>query len=224
MRKEEEGYSLVALLASITVMLTLMAMALPSWRYVMKDAKEEELIFRGGQIADGIGRFQRKNGGALPTSLDILVKGKFLRKAYKDPMTPDGRWRFVRPGEPMPGMGRPGQPGQPPLGMPTPPPVSQGGLGWRPLGDRPGSQTTMPTGPFLGVASLSQEKSLRRFNNREKYSEWFFVTGQPRMVGELPAPGSAPLTGPGGMPGGMPGRARPGGINPPPTIPGGVRP
>ncbi len=136
----EGGYSLVAILGGITVMLTLMAAALPAWKYVMKDAREEELIFRGGQIADAVGRYQRKNGGGLPISLEVLVKGKYLRKAYKDPLTRDGRWRLIRPGEPLPGMmGRPGQiPGQ---GFPGGPPSQnqggmgeQKGLGWRPIG------------------------------------------------------------------------------------------
>ena len=227
-RKGEEGYSLLALLASLTVMLILMAAATPSWRYVMRNDREEELIFRGGQIADAVSRYQRKNGGGLPLNLEALVKGKFLRKAWKDPTTRDGKWRFIRPGEPIPGLGRPGQtfpPGA--LGGLTRPPTEGGtgenqGIGWRPGGGLPGSEATGmgagPSGPFIGVASLSKDKGLRRFNGREKYNEWFFVAGQPRMVGEFPAPGSAPLTGPGGV---LPGGGRPGGPPGGPMPPGG---
>ena len=82
-----------------------MSAAVPSWRYLMKNDREEELIFRGGEIADAIARFQRRNGNALPASLDVLVKGKYLRRAYKDPMSKDGTWRFIRPGEML--VGRP---------------------------------------------------------------------------------------------------------------------
>ena len=100
-RRRERGYSLVTLMVAVAVMLIMMTAAVPSWRYVMKNDREEELIFRGGEIADAIARYQRKNGNALPPSLEVLVKGKFLRRAYKDPMTKDGKWRFIRPGEPM---------------------------------------------------------------------------------------------------------------------------
>ena len=86
-------------MAAVTIMLIMMAAAVPSWRYVMKNDAEEELIFRGGEIADAIARYQARNGNALPPSLEVLVKGKFLRREYKDPMTKDGRWRFIRPGE-----------------------------------------------------------------------------------------------------------------------------
>ena len=99
MRRSEAGYSLVAVAASIAIMTIMMGVAAPTWRYVMQDMREEELIFRGGQIADAIDRYQKKNGNAPPVSLEVLVKGKYLRKAYKDPMTEKGVWRFVRPGE-----------------------------------------------------------------------------------------------------------------------------
>ncbi len=42
-KRGEAGYTLVALLASMTIMLILMAAAMPSWRYVMKNDREEEL-------------------------------------------------------------------------------------------------------------------------------------------------------------------------------------
>jgi type II secretory pathway pseudopilin PulG len=184
--KSEAGFSLVAAAASITVMLLMMSVAVPSWRYVMQNAREEELIFRGAQITDAIERYQKKHGNAPPVSLDVLVKGRFLRKAYKDPMTPDGKWRFIRPGEavgvPVPGapggVPLPGQPGQP---TPSPGPTSRPG--------RTGTTSSAQTGgaaigPFIGVASFSQEKSLRVFNGRTRYDQWLFVVGQPRLIGK----------------------------------------
>ena len=68
-------------------MLIAMGVAAPTWQHVMQDDREQELLYRGGAIADSIARYQKKNGGALPVSLDVLVKGRFLRRAYKDPMT-----------------------------------------------------------------------------------------------------------------------------------------
>jgi type II secretory pathway pseudopilin PulG len=181
-RRTEAGFSLPGLLAGITIMLVLMTVAVPSWQYVMKDAREEELIFRGCQIADAIERFQKKNGNAAPISLEILVQGRYLRKVYTEPMSPKGKWRFIRMGEPLgpvPGI-RPGVP------SPSPSP-SRGGFGV-------GPGTAL--GGILGVASTSQERSLRMFNGRTKYSDWLFVAGQPRVVGRPQGPGIAPGLGP----------------------------
>jgi len=193
-RRGERGYSLVALMAGVAVMLILLSAAMPSWRYVMKNDREQELIFRGGSIADAVARFQKKNGNSLPPSLDVLVKGKFLRHAYKDPMTKDGKWRFIRPGEaigPPPGM-----PGAPGSGLsPTTTTTTT-----RPSAfSRPGETLG---GAFLGVASTSTEKSLRIFNGRTRYDEWVFLPGQPRIIGR-------PIGPPTGV-GGLPGPPRPG--------------
>jgi type II secretory pathway pseudopilin PulG len=164
------------------MMMLMMGMAMPTWRYVMQNAREEELLFRGGQIADAIERYQKKHGNAPPVSLEVLVKGKFLRKAYEDPMTEDGRWRFVRPGEAvgLPGIGgrqRPGQPGQP---TPSPTPTPRAGRGTR-SDSSPGGASF---GPFIGVASHSKEKSLRVMNGKSRYDQWLFIVGQPRVVGK----------------------------------------
>ncbi len=177
-RSGERGYALVALLAAVTIMLILMSAAVPSWRYLMQNDREEELIFRGGEIADAIARFQRRNGNALPPSLDVLVKGKFLRRAYKDPMTRDGKWRLIRPGELVGGMGQN-------------PPAATG------YGGRTATTTTTTTtrpsafarsetvfGGFQGIASRSTEKSLRIFNGKTRYDEWVFLPGQPRVIGK----------------------------------------
>jgi type II secretory pathway pseudopilin PulG len=206
-RRGEAGYSLVALMAGVAIMMIMMAAAMPSWRYVIKNDREEELLFRGGEIADAVARYQRKNGNALPASLDVLVKGKFLRRAYKDPMTKDGKWRFLRPGEavlpggssPFPGVGGPGG------GTATTTTTTT---------TRPSafSQPGMTLGVFQGVASTSTEKSLRIFNGRTKYNEWVFLPGQPRIVGRPMGPAM-------GQPGGAFPGTRPGGA----TQPGGAR-
>ena len=81
-------------------MMIIMSLGVPAWRYVMQNAREEELIFRGSQIVDAIKRYQKRHGNALPVSARRFVEGRFLRKAYKDPMTPPGEWRFIRPETP----------------------------------------------------------------------------------------------------------------------------
>jgi hypothetical protein len=71
-------------------------------------------------------------------------------------------------------------------------------------------------GPFVGVASTSNDTSIRVFNNRSRYDEWFFVAGQPRVVGNQPM---NPMPAGQGSPGGPTGPAAPGlppGVQPPP--------
>lgn len=176
----------------ILVMLLLVGLgaAGPTWQYVMKNDREEELLFRGGQIADAIGRFQRKNGNALPASLESLVEGRYLRKVYDDPMTEDGEWRLIRQGELAGPVRAPGgstaggSVGSTPQPTPTP---------------RRAGRGRESVGPIVGVASRSQEESLRVFNGTTRYEEWLFIAGQPRVVGRplTPLP-QAPVPGAGG--------------------------
>ena len=179
MSRNQSGFSMPALLAMIAIMTFALMLAMPSWRYIVRDDKEQELIFRGRQISAAIARFQRKNGNALPTSFDQLVKGKFLRQAYKDPMTEDGKWRIVRPGEVVPI--RPGGPGRPtPTPTPAPTPV---------FGGNPGA----PVGPIAGVASLSKETGLRLVNGNPTYAQWVFAPNVPLIIGgQQPIAGGPP--------------------------------
>lgn len=185
----ESGFALVLVLAGITVMLILMGAATPTWRYVMQDDREQELFFRGDQIARAVEDYQRKNGNAFPPSFDVLVKGKFLRREYKDPMTKDGKWRLVRPGEAVPAATTPGRAGPSP--RPSPSPSSAFALG-------PAGGTSF--GAIAGVASRSQQTSLRLFNGRSRYDQWVFLAGQPRRLGRdtgprLPGGAGPPQTG-----------------------------
>ena len=219
-RRGESGYALVALLATVAIMLVLMSAAGPYWKYLIRNDREEELLARGGEIADAIARYQRKNGNALPSSLDVLVKQHFLRHAYKDPMTKDGNWRFLRPGDAM----LPGLPGAPQ------PQVGSGGTGLG--GAYPTTTTTTTTRPsafsqpgqgigqgFQGVATTNKDKSLRVFNGRTSYNEWLFVAGQPRLIGRAPTTPRGGAVQPGAT---QPGTTQPGTTQPGTTQPGGA--
>jgi hypothetical protein len=194
-------------------MLIVMGAAVPTWKYIMKNDREEELFFRGDQIARGIERYQRKNGNALPVSLEVLVKGRFLRKVYKDPMSKDGKWRFVHPGEsmlPAPGTGASPRPGATPLpAQPTPSPQTGfPGLPTSPVGGATGGGPVQ--GAILGVASLNKDKSLKLMNGRSRYDQWLFLAGQPRLLGanqglQIPPGGVGGVPGaPGTRPSGFP--------------------
>ena len=196
--RSEAGFSLVMLMAAVTFMLILMAVAIPRWKYVMKDAREEEMIFRATQITDAIERFQRdpRNGGAFPVSIEVLVKGKYLRKAYEDPMVKDGKWGIIHQGEALaiPNRGtRP--PGVPPPSTTLSETPDQGRTR-RERGRTPSNTAGQSLGPIMGVYSLSEEESLRVVNGQTHYNDWKFVLGQPLVVGKRtlrgPFPGQPP--------------------------------
>jgi type II secretory pathway pseudopilin PulG len=115
-RRSEAGYTLVALLAMMTV-LALFAMAVaPSMQQQAQREREQEAIFRGEQVASAIRAYYiyrvntARAGGAqaLPTSMDQLLQGipvpggsknrQILRaSAARDPLTIEGEWRFILP-------------------------------------------------------------------------------------------------------------------------------
>ena len=210
---------MAALLVAMAVMAVLMSAALPVWRHEAQREKEEELVFRGQQYIRALRLYQARTPGAMPTTVDMLVNGHFLRKKYKDPISGDD-FELIGaggvPGQSMPGRG--GAPGAP--GSPTGSPV--GGR------STVGAGTTSPTasssfggsgtvmGGILGVRSKSKEESIRLYQGRNHYNEWAFiwVSQQPGGPGGRGLPG-----GPGGR--GQPGqpqRGRPGGDG---TFPGG---
>ena len=172
-----------ALLAMLAIMTVALLIAMPSWRYLVQDDKEQELIFRGRQISSAVARFQRKNGNALPASLEQLVQGKFLRQAYKDPMTKEGRWRIMRPGEAGPASPQNVGGPSPVRPSPTPAPTPTGTFG----GGSGGG-----IGPVAGVASLSTEDGLRTVNGTKSYNRWVFAPNVPFIIGGQPLIGGPP--------------------------------
>lgn len=117
-RRSERGYTLVALLALMTVLALFAAAAAPSIRQQAQREREIETIFRGEQVADAIRDYYKyrlsqnmRYAQALPTSIDQLLDGipmpggskkrQILRaSAARDPLSASGEWRFVHPGSP----------------------------------------------------------------------------------------------------------------------------
>jgi len=115
-RQSERGYTLVALLAVMTMMTLFALAAAPSILQQAQREREKETIFRGEEVADAIRLYygaQVRNGrpqgdAALPTSIDDLLQGvaisgrtkklQVLRQsAARDPLSSTGEWKFVRP-------------------------------------------------------------------------------------------------------------------------------
>ena len=215
------GYAMAALLVGLAVMAIMLSVALPVWQTAVKREREAELVFRGEQYAQAIALFQRRFAGTFPPNIDVLVKQKFLRRAYKDPIT-GGDFQLLYVGAPLPGTG-PGR-GAPGTGRGAP---AQGrgapAQPTAPFGGTPSGAPFGRGGAIMGVVSRSTEASLRLYNGRGRYNEWVFVAtqattqaGAPGTPGtQTPVPGGRRGAGPApfggrptfpGQPGGVPGR------------------
>lgn len=115
-RSSEAGYTLVALLALMTLLALFAVAAAPSIRQQSQRERERETIFRGEQVADAIRVYYTNRVNvlrlagdqALPNSIDQLLEGipipggskkrQILRpSAARDPLSESGEWRLVRP-------------------------------------------------------------------------------------------------------------------------------
>ena len=178
----QRGYAMAALLVTLGVMAVLMTAAMPVWRHEAQRDREIETIFRGQQIARAIAMYREKNAGNFPSSLDLLVQQRFLRKKYKDLFSEDGEW------VPLSGMGN--SPGQ----------------------QQPGPQQPGQVAGIMGVTSKDKGTAIVEYKQATHHNEWQFLFSDARSrVGGSPGgrsggPGAGPgQPGRGNRPGG-PGR------------------
>jgi type II secretory pathway pseudopilin PulG len=195
--RQTRGYTMVALLVGITVLTVMIAALLPLASAESQRDKEEELIFRGMQYAEGIRLFRRRYG-RYPNTLKEMydLRPRTIRKLWKDPITDSDDWGLVSAsaGAPLPGQGGngstvpPGSPGSlmpTPTPAPTPAPTASSGFGGTAAGaDAPG--------PIAGVYSKSKKKGYRIYQGREAYDEWRFT--EQTLIQQTGAP---PVPGPG---------------------------
>jgi type II secretory pathway pseudopilin PulG len=101
----ERGYTIVALLAVVTIILLLISAAAPSIRHQAQRSREEEAIARGEEVAEAIRMYVRKSRGKLPTSMTELLEGapegtkkvQVLRPAAaRDPLSSSGEWKTIK--------------------------------------------------------------------------------------------------------------------------------
>jgi type II secretory pathway pseudopilin PulG len=203
-RRGESGYVLLAVMLTLTLMLIALSIEAPRIVQQIKREKEEEMVHRGRDYATAVKRFVHKNGGQYPTSVEQLENTnhiRFLRKKYKDPMTGEPDWKMVHVGEaeikiPVPNPGLSGGGGTNPglFGSGQSQGSSGGGTGTgtgtASTGTTPNgqaqTQSTLTTsnigngqtvggGPIIGVASTKKVQSIKEFNDKDHYDEWYFV-------------------------------------------------
>ncbi|MDQ2977202.1 MAG: hypothetical protein M3R69_17545 [Acidobacteriota bacterium] len=201
-QRREDGYTLVALLAVMTVLALFAMAAAPSIRQQAQRERELEAIFRGEQVADAIrlyysyqqGRLGRGDA-ALPTSMDQLLEGlprgtkkiQILRaSAARDPLSDSAEWRLVRPrSSELADFQRSlllfAENGRPPTNDPqlkaieslmAPPVLPSLGIATT-GGSSLGSDSS--TGPFIGVTSSSKLNSVIYYYGINHHDGWIFT-------------------------------------------------
>jgi type II secretory pathway pseudopilin PulG len=160
----------------VTVMMIVLAAALPAWSTAVQRDKEEELIFRGLQYAEGIRIFQMRFGRLPNTLVELVeVQPRCMRQLWRDPFTGERDWVAVRGNLPIEAQGQP------------PPPEDDDG---RPT-DGALPDGSAAAGPIRGVRSRHRGESLKIFFDKERYEQWAFTV-------DLLTPQAA--AGPGGDP------------------------
>lgn len=146
----QRGFTFIMLLFMISLMSIALMAAFPVMETQLKREMEEELIFRGNQIVEGIRLYQMKHPGKFPSSLKELWEEKCIRKLWKDPMTPHGRWYLIvlssKPDELLL--------------------VPEEKIG------------SFSNPQIVGVASQSREETIRVFEGKKRYDEWIFLYGK----------------------------------------------
>ncbi len=208
-RERERGYVLFGIAIGLVILGISMTAAVPLWQKVMQRERERELIFRGYQYMQAIELYQKKYPAAYPADIDVLVKEKFLRKAYTDPFSKDGEgaFRILRQMSPelqqgalaqqraagqaagITGLNRSQARMRTPGGQSIS--GSAGGRFQSTLG-RGASDASM--GGIVGVASASDEETFYKVPGKEKYKDWLFVYGaQQAGIGQVGQAGQAGL-------------------------------
>jgi type II secretory pathway pseudopilin PulG len=199
------GFALLLVMMVAAILLISLTAALPSVYTEAQREKETELIFRGTQYARAVYLFH-KQFHFYPASVSQLLRTNdmsFLRRAYRDPMSRDGKWRFIhatpngiivdskdiavkpatKPGESSSAQDKSAQGSS----------NSQSGKN-----QQPADTTNANSNPFgqgqavgtliVGVASTSPRASIRVYNGHTHYDKWEFlgVPGVPGSVVQLP--------------------------------------
>jgi type II secretory pathway pseudopilin PulG len=183
LRNRSRGYILITLMLFLALLAMAAMAVLPKVAFQIKRDREEEMIHRAVQYSRGIKRYYKKFG-RYPSRLEELENTnniRFLRKRYQDPITGKD-FKILHLSDIMlnsgPVMGR--TPGQvPKVAQVTgpPPPANAGDQNAASSSDTSSStqQVFGGAGPILGVASTSKEQTIREFNDKKHYNDWFFI-------------------------------------------------
>jgi type II secretory pathway pseudopilin PulG len=190
----EQGYILVALIALMTILALMMIAVAPSVRQQAQREREIEAIFRGEEVAQAILLYVRATGGQLPTSMDQLLEGiprgtqkvQILRaSAAHDPLSSSGDWRLIRPGSQellefqrhvmLYAEGNLPQTNERALQQYVVQMMSLVNTGSTESASSSLSDSGSSIGPFIGVASSSERKSVINYYGIDHHNQWVFT-------------------------------------------------
>jgi len=178
--QSQNGYTLLLLLFLIFILSLGLLVAVPVWETQLQREKEEELIFRGQQYVEAIRLFQQKYPGTFPRELEELLEKKCIRRLYPDPMSDSGEWNLILiPPTPVSGgrlsrgLSRPPSSGEAPGSRKT------GRISFQKILVVPAALLSKVDNPqIIGVVSSSSQKSIKIYNQQDRYDHWFFYYGQ----------------------------------------------
>ena len=202
-QRREQGYTLVALLALMTVLALFALAAAPRIYQQAQRERELEAIFRGEEVADAIRLYYSYQvtqkhliaDAALPTSIDQLREGvpsgtkkvQILRaSAARDPLSGSGEWNLIQPrSSQLADFTRAvmlfAENIRPPTNDPQ---LKQVELLMAPAvlpsNDNPSSGPSSggndnSSGPFIGVVSASKNKSVINYYGIDRHDGWIFT-------------------------------------------------
>ena len=203
LKLNEQGFTLAGALTILAIIAIFWALTLPLWARIKQRDNEEELIFRGNEYIEAIGRYHQKYG-TYPPDLDTLQKLKFIRKLYTDPMTKSGKWKLLHP-DALVQTGAAGQINMPggttddkdkkkdkknKMGLKNNDDDDDDedmedndsgnsnelpGLNKDDDKDKDEEKEVESIGPVVGVVSRSKKDSIKIYNGQDKYNKWKFV-------------------------------------------------
>ena len=104
---DQRGAVLLLVLVAVTVLGLSAGIAGSTWTSIMQRAKEQDLLWKGGQIRQAIGSYYESQGApgtplAYPQSVNDLLQDnrslkarRHLRQPYADPMTGED-WEWIK--------------------------------------------------------------------------------------------------------------------------------
>lgn len=201
-RQNEGGYTLVALLALMTILALFAAAAAPSLQQQARREREKEAIFRGEQVAEAIRLYYSYKASkgitgdpGLPSSIDDLREGlavgtkkvQILRgSAARDPLSASGEWQMVGPHSneladfvrSVMSFAQNVRPlthdGQLQLAEPVMVPIVLPNPGGTPTHSS-SSNSGNSSGPFLGVSSQDKTNAVLFYYGIDHHDGWIFT-------------------------------------------------
>ncbi len=186
----EKGHILIVAIILITTMSLILAMVIAPIRTQKQRLKEQDLIYRGEHLAEGIRRFYFKYR-RFPFELEELIESdpRLVRQLYADPMAEDGEWELIYLVPQDQGVLRvmrrliePQTPDDQDQDNP-----SDGS------GQDEDSVFNIKTQQITGIRSKSSETGLTKYQESQIYSDWEF-TALPKEAAISKALGSATVT------------------------------